>query len=202
MNKIILAGIISSPMMFSHECNGEKFNSFNMSINRKSGVLDIVHCIVPEITVLNNFEYKDKVKIIGEIRTRNVENNGKKHVEIYVFVNEIMRYEGKHKNYVDLEGFLCKEPVYRTTPLGREITDIIIACNRKFQKSDYIPCIAWGRNAARSSKMSIGTKVSIQGRLQSREYTKSYDDGTSEIRTVYELCVTRLEEILQEDNND
>lgn len=209
MNEIILAGNVSSGTEFLYEIFGEKFYSFYLSVQRTSGTIDTVLCIVSEIflsrmgnIIQNN---SNRLKLIGEIRTRNVykNDNSVKHSEIYVFVKEIYPYilDIGDENESLLTGYVCKEPIYRETPLGRNITDLMIASNRKHGKSDYIPCIAWGRNAIKASSFAVGTKVNIYGRLQSREYIKKFDDGTEETRTAYEVSVCRID-LLEDDANE
>ena len=128
--------------------------------------------------------------IRGEIRTRNYcDENKKTHCEVYVFVKETIEYGEYDDNKVTIDGFICKTAIYRETPLGREICDLLVASNRNCRKSDYIPCIAWGRNAKRISSNGVGTKIHIDGRLQSRIYTKDGED-----RTAYEVSITRSEE--------
>ena len=186
MNKIVLAGLVTEEPIFSHEVHGEKFYRFFLSSSRQSGYCDVLMCTVPEI-IKNGINEGNMVKVLGEIRTRNVHEDDKNHLEITVFVKEVLSYE-KDENNVELDGFICKEPVYRETPFGRQITDLIVASNRERNyKSDYIPCIAWGRNAIRTSEFNVGTRVKVSGRLQSREYNKRLGDETYEARTAYEL---------------
>ena len=186
MNKIILSGKVTDEPTFSHEVHGEKFYRFRLLSSRQSGNCDILMCTVPEI-IKNGINEGNMVKVLGEIRTRNVHEDDKSHLEVTVFVKEVLLYE-KDENNVELDGFICKEPVYRETPFGRQITDLIVASNRERNyKSDYIPCIAWGRHAIRSSEFDVGTRVKVLGRLQSREYKKKIDDETYEVRIAYEL---------------
>ena len=186
MNKIVLAGLVTEEPTFSHEVHGEKFYRFRLLSSRQSGNCDILMCTVPEI-IKNGINEGNKVKVFGEIRTRNVNEADKSHLEVTVFVKEVLLYE-EDENNVELDGFICKEPTYRETPLGRQVSDLIIASNRERNfKSDYIPCIAWGRNAIRTSELNVGTRVKVLGRLQSREYNKRLGDGTYEVRIAYEL---------------
>ena len=186
MNKIVLAGLVTEEPTFSHEVHGEKFYHFSLSSSRMSGTNDILPCTVSEILKKDIMEGAE-IKVLGEIRTRNVHENDKNHLKITVFVKEVLVYE-EDENNVELDGFICKEPTYRETPLGRQVSDLIIASNRERNfKSDYIPCIAWGRNAIRTSELNVGTRVKVLGRLQSREYNKRLGDETYEARTAYEL---------------
>ena len=192
MNKIVLAGLVTEEPTFSHEVHGEKFYRFRLSSSRQSGYCDVLMCTVPEI-IKNGINEGNMVKVLGEIRTRNVHEDDKSHLEVTVFVKEVLLYE-KDENNVELDGFICKEPVYRETPFGRQITDLIVASNRERNyKSDYIPCIAWGRNAIRTSEFNVGTRVKVSGRLQSREYNRRLGDETYEVRTAYELSAAMVD---------
>ena len=201
MNKIVLAGLVTEEPIFSHEAHGERFYRFSLSSSRMSGNCDVLMCTVPEI-IKNGINEGNKVKVLGEIRTRNVHENDKNHLEITVFVKEVLLYE-EDENNVELDGFICKEPTYRETPFGRQITDLIVASNRERNyKSDYIPCIAWGRNAIRTSEFNVGTRVKILGRLQSREYKKKIDDETYEVRTTYELSSAVVDVVEESEETD
>ena len=201
MNKIVLAGLVTEEPTFSHEVHGEKFYRFYLSSSRQSGYCDVLMCTVPEI-IKNGISEGNKVKVFGEIRTRNVHEDDKSHLEVTVFVKEVLLYE-KDENNVELDGFICKEPVYRETPFGRQITDLIVASNRERNyKSDYIPCIAWGRNAIRTSEFNVGTRVKVSGRLQSREYNKRLGDETYEVRTAYELSAAMVDAVEESEGLD
>ena len=201
MNKIVLAGLVTEEPTFSHEVHGEKFYRFYLSSSRKSGYCDVLMCTVPEI-IKNGINEGNMVKVLGEIRTRNVHEDDKSHLEVTVFVKEVLLYE-KDENNVELDGFICKEPVYRETPFGRQITDLIVASNRERNyKSDYIPCIAWGRNAIRTSEFNVGTRVKVSGRLQSREYNKRLGDETYEVRTAYELSAAMVDAVEESEEID
>ena len=195
MNKIRLAGCVKTEPTFSHETFGEKFYSFYIDVLRKNAKSDVLKCIVPEI-LKNSITQFDGVEITGEIRTRNyLKADGKNGLEVLVFVTEVNEYTEEEVNEVVINGYICKEPNYRETPLGREICDILIASNRERNRSsDYIPCITWGRTARRTSGMLVSTKVDIVGRLQSREYIKRLEDGTEETRVAYEVSVATIKE--------
>lgn len=200
MNKIVLAGLVTEEPIFSHEAHGEKFYRFRLLSSRKSGNCDVLMCTVPEI-IKNGINEGNMVKVLGEIRTRNVHENDKNHLEITVFVKEVLLYE-EDENNVELDGFICKEPTYRVTPFGRQITDLMVASNREYFKSDYIPCIAWGRNAIRTSEFDVGTRVKVLGRLQIREYKKKIDDETYEIRMAYELSAYMVDVVEESEETD
>lgn len=193
MNKIVLQGTINGDCVLSHESHGEAFHRFSMSVKRKSDAIDILPCIISEV-LLPKICDKDKVKIIGEIRTRNVhDDEGNTHLSVFVFVFDVEDYDGSDINHVSLNGFVCKDPKYRSTPLGRNITDVLIASNReRSYNSDYIPCISWGRNALKTSLFEVGDNVKAIGRLQSRQYNKKREDGAEELRTAYELSICEI----------
>ena len=201
MNKIVLEGLVTEEPTFSHEVHGEKFYRFSLSSSRMSGTNDILPCTVSEI-LKKDIEKGTEIKVLGEIRTRNVHEDDKNHLEITVFVKEVLLYE-EDENNVELDGFICKEPTYRETPFGRQITDLIVASNReRNHKSDYIPCIAWGRNAIRASELNVGTRVKVLGRLQSREYNKRLGDETYEARTAYELSSSMVSVVEESEESD
>ena len=201
MNKIVLAGLVADEPTFSHEVHGEKFYRFRLLSSRKSGNCDILVCIVPEI-IKNGINEGNMVKVFGEIRTRNVNEDDKNNLEITVFVKEVLSYE-EDENNVELDGFICKEPTYRETPFGRKITDLMVASNRERNfKSDYIPCITWGRNAIRASEFNVCDHIELSGRLQSREYKKKIDDGTYEVRTAYELSAYMIDVVEESEEMD
>ena len=192
MNRITLSGKIFD-LEYSHQANGEKMYSSRIEVERKSGVIDTLNCIVPGI-MIDRLNDVDKATIIGEVRTRNATANGRNKLEVYIFVNEIADYCGRDGQLVEIWGTICKKPIYRETPLGRAITDMIIASNReRNNKSDYIPCIAWGRTAERMANANVGDNVIAKGRLQSREYTEVYDDGRKEVKTTYEVSLNYIE---------
>ena len=200
MNKIILSGKVTDEPTFSHEVHGEKFYRFRLLSSRQSGNCDVLMCTVPEI-IKNGINEGNMVKVFGEIRTRNVHEDDKNHLEVTVFVKEVLLYD-EDENNVELDGFICKAPKYRETPFGRQITDLIVASNREYFKSDYIPCIAWGRNAIRASEFNVGTRVKVLGRLQSREYKKKIDDETYEVRTAYELSAYMIDVVEEREESD
>lgn len=189
MNTIRLSGIITNSPELSHEVKGEKFYKFSIASVRDSGVSDVIPCLVSEI-FLQEIAGEIEVTVVGDIRTRNVhdENTSKTHLELFVFVTEVLPYV-KDVNEVELQGYICRKPIYRTTPLGRQIAETIIAVNRSYAKSSYIPTIVWGRNAVKAADIEAGMQVKIIGRLQSREYAKVID-GQEIIKTTYELSAS------------
>lgn len=182
MNEIKLTGIVDD-ILFYREVLGENFFVIILKSYRKSKTVDIIRCVVP-IRFFEKMKIGEKIGIYGKIRTINY----KKHLEIYVYAEKIFQTTDCSTNSVCLKGVLCKETIYRKTPLGRKITDFMLAVSNKENfKNNYIPCILWGNNALRASCLEIGTRLKIQGRLQSRNYQKKYSDGTCEIRTAYEV---------------
>ena len=199
MNKIVIAGQIDGDIAVSHENRGETFYRFMLSVKRTSGNVDVIPCIISEVN-LPDITLKQYVKITGEIRTRNYfDNNNKYKLSVFVFVESVEDFE-RFENHVSMDCYICKKNDVRDTPKGRVITDFICASNRKYGKSDYIPCIAWGRIANRVTLFDIGDHIEIAGRFQSREYVKVLDEETKETRIAYELSVAKIRCI--EDVND
>ena len=193
-----LCGAVLSELKFSHKTYGEIFYTFVLGIERRSGYIDEINIMVSERLIFENSpRINDFVEIKGQVRTYNELSEGRNKLNVVVFAKEICLSEsfGYNENYVYLEGFLCKEPIKRTSPLGRDICDLMIAVNRMYNKSDYIPCIAWGRNAGYAESLGVGTKLSIEGRIQSREYRKKLEDGSSEVRKAFEVSIVKIEEI-------
>ncbi len=193
-----LCGAVLSELKYSHKTYGEIFYTFVLGIERRSGYIDEINIMVSERLIFDNPpRLNDFVEIKGQVRTYNELSEGRNKLNVVVFAKEIYLSEnfGYNENYVYLEGFLCKEPLKRTSPLGRDICDLMMAVNRMYNKSDYIPCIAWGRNAGYAESLGVGTKLSVEGRIQSREYRKKLDDGSSEMRKAFEVSIVKIEEI-------
>lgn len=198
-NTVTLIGYISKNnenapyFSFSHEVNGEKFFSFTLEVERTSGTKDYLPVIISEKSIGKNITRVDvPVCIKGQFRSRNVRTETKTHLHLYIFVYDIFTFEETcSHNDVYIDGFICKNPVWRITPKGREITDIMIAVPRICGRTDYIPCICWGRNATYAAQLPVGTRIKIAGRIQSREFQKQIDD-TVENRTAYELSVIQI----------
>ena len=196
-NVITLVGKIVSEKRFSHEVYGEGFYTFDLDVPRLSDNSDIIPVTVSERILNDDFKIGTRVKIDGQFRSYNNYENEKNKLVLTVFVKDISITDegddGVNPNEIVLNGFICKKPIYRTTPFGREISDILLAVNRAYNKSDYIPCIAWGRNARYCQKLEVGENIKIWGRIQSRQYEKKFEDGTSEIRRAYEVSVCKME---------
>ena len=203
-NYIMLVGKITSEKKFSHEIYGESFFNFDLEIPRLSGISDIIPITISERLIANfDLSIGKQVVIEGQFRSYNTYEDSKSRLILTVFVKEIREKgedeEIKVPNEVQLVGHICRKPIYRKTPFGREIADILVAVNRAYNKSDYIPCIAWGRNARFCENMQIGTELRLVGRVQSRPYEKKHEDGTVEQRTAYEVSISSLEFVNKED---
>lgn len=205
-NVITLVGTIASERVFSHEVYGEGFYSFDVEVPRLSDNNDIIPVTVSERILTDEFTIGKKVVIDGQFRSYNNYENEKNKLVLTVFVKDIRLQkedeETQNPNEICLTGFICKKPIYRTTPFGREIADILLAVNRAYNKSDYIPCIAWGRNARFCENMEVGTEVKIVGRVQSRTYEKKFEDGRTEQRVAYEVSIGSLEVINKDENSN
>ncbi|MGN1144704.1 MAG: single-stranded DNA-binding protein [Anaerovoracaceae bacterium] len=193
-----LCGIVMSELEFSHKTYGEVFYTFVLGVQRRSGYVDELNVMVSERLIYDNPPRRNQfLEIKGQIRTYNEMAGGKNKLNVVVFAREIYLCEdfGYYENYIYLEGYLCKIPIRRTSPLGRDICDMMVAVNRMYNKSDYIPCIAWGRNAGYGEQLAVGTRLLLEGRLQSREYKKKLEDGTVETRKAFEVSILKMEEI-------
>lgn len=217
-NTLVLVGKVADEKKFSHEIYEEKFYTFNLSVARLSGNTDLIPITISERLFKNeDLEIGKKIKIEGQFRSYNTYEDEKNRLYLTVFVKEFeVLDENKEDseeadkepdeeeltNEITLIGYICKPPIYRQTPFGREISDILLAVNRAYNKSDYIPCIAWGRNARFCSKMEVGTEVKVVGRIQSRSYEKKHEDGTVEERVAYEVSISNLELVENNDENE
>ena len=209
-NYLTLVGKVTGEKRFSHEIYGEKFYTFNLSIPRLSGNADIIPITISERLITDEMLQEGKKLLIkGQFRSYNSYENERNKLILTVFAkdveelkeveeeSDIVRKE-ETTNEVVLIGFVCKKPIYRQTPFGREIADLLLAVNRAYNKSDYIPTIAWGRNARFCQNLEVGAQVKIVGRVQSRQYEKKYEDGTSEMKVAYEVSICSLELINEE----
>ena len=206
-NYLILVGKVTSDKRFSHEIYGESFYIFNLEIPRLSGNEDIIPVTISERLFASfDLEIGKKVIVEGQFRSYNSYENERNRLVLTVFAKDIKEYsedseKENESNEVILNGYICKKPIYRQTPFGREISDILLAVNRAYNKSDYIPCIAWGRNARFCQNMPVGTEVKILGRVQSRIYEKKFDDDRVEQRIAYEVSIASLEIIDKKEEN-
>lgn len=199
-NQVVIMGEIVSPFTFSHQVFGEGFYLVDVMVKRLSESQDIIPVMVSERLVDVSQDYQGEwICISGQFRSYNRHEEKKNRLVLSVFARELSFAEEEDdsvkSNQIYLDGYICKPPVYRKTPLGREIADLLIAVNRPYGKSDYIPCICWGRNARYASAFAVGGHVLIWGRIQSREYMKRMSETEMEKRTAYEVSVSKLEYI-------
>lgn len=231
-NYLTLVGKVASDKKFSHEIYGERFYSFDLCIPRLSGSADIIPVTASERLFTDEMlQDGTKLLIKGQFRSYNSYENERNKLILTVFAKDIeevkedeeevetenveetenvdseeARKEAFKKDYITNEvvliGYICKKPVYRQTPFGREIADLLLAVNRAYNKSDYIPSIAWGRNARFCQNLEVGTEVKIVGRVQSRNYEKKLEDGTVLKKVAYEVSIGSLEVVKESENNN
>jgi len=206
-NHLVLVGKVVSEKTYSHEIYGEKFYLFNLEVIRLSSTTDIIPITISERLITDiDLTIGKGLEIEGQFRSYNNYENERNRLVLTVFAKEVKEVEINEEdketvtNEVELVGYICKKPIYRQTPFGREIADILLAVNRAYNKSDYIPCIAWGRNARFCQNMEVGTEVKLIGRVQSRTYEKKHEDGTVETRVAYEVSVASMEVVTVEEN--
>ena len=223
-NYLTLVGKVTSEKKFSHEIYGERFYSFDLSTPRLSGNADIIPVTVSERIINDDMmAIGSKLLVKGQFRSYNSYENEKNRLILTVFAKDIEKLEEPSENVqedgnednqneftkkdtvtneVVLVGYICKKPIYRQTPFGREIADILLAVNRAYNKSDYIPSIAWGRNARFCQNLEVGTEVKIVGRIQSRNYGKKYEDGTIVKKVAYEVSIGSLEIVKNSEDSE
>ena len=199
-NQVTVIGEIASEFEFSHEVFGEGFYMLELLVKRLSDSFDRIPVMISERLIDVTKDYRGEfIQISGQFRSYNRHEEKKNRLVLSVFAREAVFAEATDdkikSNQIFLDGFICKPPVYRKTPLGRDIADMLVAVNRPYGKSDYIPCISWGRNARFAANFEVGSRVQIWGRIQSREYVKRLEDDRTEKRTAYEVSVSKLEEI-------
>ena len=191
-NTALITGEICSPPVMSHSFKGENFYNMTVKVKRLSDVYDYITVTVQE-NMVPGLEEGKAVTVSGQYRSYNNYSGVGNKLILTLFANEITdETETENPNTIYLNGFICKQPIYRTTPFGREITDIIVAVNRNFGKSDYIPCIAWGRNAKYAAGLNVGDNIEVWGRIQSRNYKKKITEDEIVEKTAYEVSVTRI----------
>ena len=212
-NYLVLVGRVANEKKFSHEVYGESFYLFNLEVPRLSGTSDVIPITVSDrLLTGTNLEVGSNIIVKGQFRSYNTYDNTKNRLVLTVFAKDILPVVEKIEeqdevrkdevsNEVILNGYICKPPIYRQTPFKREIADILLAVNRAYNKSDYIPCIAWGRNARFCQNMEVGTCVRVVGRVQSRLYDKKLEDGTVEQRVAYEVSIGSMEVLNEEDGS-
>ena len=203
-NKAFISGEIVTEAEFSHEVYGEGFYEMNVLVKRLSGQGDILPVTISERLIADkDLKVGVTINALGQFRSYNKLVDGKSKLMLTMFVRELLDYTPiKNPNTIVLTGYICKPPVYRTTPFNREIADILIAVNRSYNKSDYIPCIAWGRNARFAKNLAVGEKIAVAGRIQSREYQKRYSDDDVRTMTAYEVSISKLSAYENAENFD
>ena len=206
-NRVCIIGEIFSEFTFSHEVFGEGFYIANVSVNRLSDMVDVIPLMISERLIDVTKDYRGmKIEVAGQFRSYNRHEGTKNKLVLSIFVRELrfieedeMPEEQSKSNQIFLDGFVCKPPIYRKTPLGREIADVLVAVNRPYGKSDYIPCIAWGRNARFAGGLEVGSHLQVSGRVQSREYTKKIGEDEVERRVAYEVSVSKIDLVEDEE---
>jgi primosomal replication protein N len=210
-NSVTVVGRYHSGFEFSHKVYGEGFYNFKLMVPRLSDYSDILPVTVSERLIygMNLTNCKQNLIIQGQLRSYNKFMDGGNRLVLTIFARDLSVQDNgdeiKNPNQIALDGYVCKNPLYRTTPFGREITDILVAVNRSYGKSDYIPCIAWGRNARFSEKLKVGDRIKIWGRIQSREYQKKHYSGEVINKVAYEVSISKMERVNENnrlDNND
>ena len=203
-NKVFIKGEIVTEAKFSHEIYGEGFYEMEVMVKRLSGQCDVLPVTISERLIESkNLKIGSYICALGQFRSYNKQIDGKSKLMLTVFIRELLDDDyGKNPNNIVLLGYICKPPVYRTTPFNREIADVLIAVNRAYNKSDYIPCIAWGRNARFVKNLAVGEKIAISGRIQSREYQKRLSETETKLMTAYEVSVSKLAAFDNVDNFD
>ena len=200
-NQVTIMGKVATEFSFSHEVFGEGFYMVEVEVKRLSNSEDRIPLMISERLIDVTQDYTGEyIMVHGQFRSYNRHEEQKNRLVLSVFVREISFMEeepdGTKTNSIWLDGYICKEPIYRKTPLGREIADLLLAVNRPYGKSDYIPCICWGRNARYASGFEVGEHVQLLGRIQSREYVNRISDTETEKRVAYEVSVSKLEKTL------
>lgn len=192
-NSVFLQGRVGSSVEYSHDLYGERFYEFKLNVPRLSEHLDVIPVTVSQ-ALAENVKEGELIGVNGQFRSFNRPDGERSRLILSVFAREIVAAcDDVNPNYSELIGYICKPPIYRTTPFNREICDVLLAVNRAYSKSDYIPCIAWGKNARLIKSAAVGQKLAVSGRIQSRQYTKRLEDGSAEIRTAYEFSIGGVE---------
>ena len=208
-NKVKIIGKVLGEKELSHEMYGEKFYKIKLEVSRLSNESDILPATVSERLLVDyDLVSGDYVVLEGQLRSYNRYIDGRNRLILTIFARDLYLPESEEElqdllrspNEIYLDGFICKEPIYRTTPFGREITDLLVAANRAYNKSDYIPSIAWGRNARFCETLEVGDHIRLWGRIQSRDYQKKCEDGEVISRVAFEVSVSKLE-FIEDDNN-
>lgn len=194
INQVRLCGTMETAPAFSHENHGRQFYSFVLGVERLSGTMDRLRILADlELLEQTDCAWGERVLVTGQVRSFNQVSDTGRHLIISVYANSLELTDEAPDNRVQLTGVLCRDPIYRRTPLGREICDGMLAVNRPYHRTDYLPCIFWGRSAREMARLTVGARISLTGRLQSRAYTKLLADGSSLQRTAYEISAVTAE---------
>jgi len=196
-NSVILIGKVNDTPIFSHEVFGEGFYTFNLSVLRLSDTYDTIPILISDrLLEPSKIVLSLQLKIEGQFRSYNSKDSTEHKLLLSVFAREVEvlseTEDARNPNQIELNGFICKKPIFRTTPSGREISDILLAVNRSYNKSDYLPCISWGRNARYTQSLKVGDNIKVWGRIQSREYQKHLENGEILTKIAYEISVSKL----------
>ena len=196
-NVAILSGVVLSKPVYSHQMYGEGFYESVLSVPRLSEQMDNIPFTISERLLIDaEIEPGKTITVSGQLRSYNKIVDGKSKLFLTLFVREVLEEDGsRNPNTIDIVGYVCKEPIYRMTPFKREICDVLLAVNRAYNKSDYLPCIAWGRNARFVKDITVGSKVLVNGRIQSRIYQKLDDNGIVAEKVAYEVSINRIEKV-------
>ena len=199
-NRAMLTGKVTEEAKFSHEVFGEGFYEIKLEVPRLSAQTDILPVTISErLLACHDASVGSTLSVIGQFRSYNKLEEERSRLMLTVFARDVLDAdEEPNPNVIELEGYICKPPLYRTTPFKREICDILLAVNRAYNKSDYIPCIAWGRNARYVNGLSVGDRIAVQGRIQSREYQKTKENGEQITKTAYEVSISRVTSVTTE----
>ena len=200
-NSVYVQGELLQNPQYNHSVKDEKFYTFDLKVDRLSDECDVLPVIISsKLLSMKNIYQGDKIAIRGQFRSHNMLEDGRSKLVLSVFCRDLEDWdENLNSNMVELTGYICKPPIYRTTPLNREICDLLLAVNRSNGKSDYIPCLAWGRNARFAGSLGIGTRLNVAGRIQSRKYNKKMDTGVEVTKIAYEVSIANLATTIDED---
>ena len=199
-NRVFLTGKVTEEARFSHEVFGEGFYEIKLEVPRLSQQIDVLPITISErLLATHDASVGATLSIIGQFRSYNKLEQERSRLMLTVFARDVSEADDEpNPNVIELEGYICKPPLYRTTPFKREICDLLLAVNRAYNKSDYIPCIAWGRNARYVNGLAVGDRIAVQGRIQSREYQKMSEDGSQITKTAYEVSISRVTSVTTE----
>ena len=200
-NQVTVTGMISKECAYDHTMHGEDFYKIEITVSRMSGVDDVLPVLISErLFDVNEELFGHHVKVTGEYRSYNKREGERTRLILNVFAKEVEILDKEdifEINYIFLDGYICKSPTYRKTPLDRDIADLLVAVNRPYGKTDYIPCVAWGRNARWAGGLSVGERVQIYGRIQSREYKKALSETNIETRVAYEVSINSISSVAE-----